>query len=36
MLIFTDPPPPKVYGLYSCENVNIYGQPLIIYASYDN
>ncbi len=28
MLIFTDPP--QVYGLYTCENVNIDGQPLII------
>ncbi len=29
MLIFTDPPlPPKVYGLYTLENVDIYGQFL--------
>ncbi len=30
MLIFTDPLPPplKVYGLYTRENVDIYGRPL--------
>ncbi len=30
MLIFTDPPPfpLKVYGLYTRENVDIYGCPL--------
>ncbi len=30
MLIFTDPPPPppKGYGLYTRENVDIYGWPL--------
>ncbi len=29
IFIFTDPPPlPKVDGLYTCENVDIYGQPL--------
>ncbi len=29
ILIFTDSPPPKVHGLYTHENVDIYGQPLI-------
>ncbi len=29
-LIFTDHPPPKVYVLYTCENVDIFGWPLII------
>ncbi len=28
MLIFTAPPP-KVYGLYTCEHVDIYGQTLM-------
>ncbi len=28
MLIFKGPLPPKVYGLYTCENVDIYGQSL--------
>ncbi len=28
MLIFTEPPPPQVYGLNTCENVDIYGRPL--------
>ncbi len=29
MLIFTDHPvPPQVYGLYTHENVDIYGRPL--------
>ncbi len=28
MLIFTDPLPPKVHGLYIRKNVDIYGQPL--------
>ncbi len=28
MLIFIDTPPPKVYGLYTRENVDIYGRPL--------
>ncbi len=29
ILIFTDlPPTPKVYGLYTLENVDIYGRPL--------
>ncbi len=28
MLIFTDPPPPKVYVLYTHENVDIFGRPL--------
>ncbi len=27
MLIFTDSPSPKVYGLYTRENVDIYGRP---------
>ncbi len=37
MLIFTDPLPPKVYGLYTRENVDIYGQPLmyIVFAVQD-
>ncbi len=31
MLIFTDPPmPPKVYGLYTRENVDMYGKLIII------
>ncbi len=30
MLIFTSPPP-KVYGLYICENVDIYGRPLKLF-----
>ncbi len=28
VLIFTDPLTPKVYGLYTRENVDIYGWPL--------
>ncbi len=27
---FHKPPPPKMYGLYTCDNVDIYGWPLTI------
>ncbi len=36
MLIFTDPPSSKVYGLYTFENVEIYGHPLTAYKIYVN
>ncbi len=30
MLIFTHPLPPKVYGLYTRENVDIYGDKILM------